>query len=101
MVKFKTEFKKEVSVCHEYSHGSTEREKVTMNYSVWADVMKQRGGYELYSDCMEYYAEGELNFTNGKLTDYDGMGCLDLDVIKQLGKWGFDVKDMKKSTEDA
>tara|TARA_R110002051_G_scaffold324930_2_gene424652 strand:- start:476 stop:775 length:300 start_codon:yes stop_codon:yes gene_type:complete len=96
---FKTEFKKEISVCHDSSHGSTEREKVTMNYSVWADESRQKGGYELYSDCEEYYAEGELNFTNGELTDYDGMYSLDLDVIKVLGTWGFDVADMKKTME--
>lgn len=91
------EFKKETFVCHDSSHGSTESEKVMMNYSVWADVMRQKGGYELYSECGYYHAEGELNFTNGELTGYDGMFSLDLDVIDQLGKWGFNVDDMRKS----
>jgi len=98
---FKSEFKKEISVCHDSSHGSTESERVTMNYSVWANAIKQEGGYELYSNCGEYHAEGCLEFDKGELTGYDGMFALDLDVIKQLGKWGFDVNNMKKTMEDA
>ena len=98
---FKSEFKKEISVCHDSSHGSTEIEKVMMNYSVWANAIKQKGGYELYSNCGRYHAEGELNFTNGELTDYDGMFALDLDIIKQLGRWGFDVTDMQKTMDTA
>lgn len=99
IAKFKTEFKKEISVCHDSSHGSTKPEKVTMNYSVWVCPIRQQGGYELYSDCSEYYAEGCLEFDSDELTGYDGMFALDLDIIKQVGKWGFDVKDMKKSME--
>ena len=100
-MKFEKEFKKEIFVCHDSSHGSTEREKVTMNYSVWANAIKQEGGYELYSDCGNYNAEGELNFTKGELTGYDGMFALDLDIIKQLGKWGFNVTDMQKTMDTA
>lgn len=96
---FKTKFKKDVSVRYETSFGASPLEKVIMTYNIWADKLKQRGGFEMWSN-KDHYAEGSLGFDKGELVDYDGVFSLDLNIIEQLGKWGFDVTDMKKSMED-
>ena len=90
-------FKKDVSVRYETSGGAiTPTEKVIMTYNVWADKIKQRGGFEMY-DNSNNYAEGGLWFRENELVDYDGMFSLDLNIIDQLGKWGFNVDAMRKS----
>ena len=96
---FKTEFKKDVTARYEFSSGFTKGEEVTMTYNVWANKTEQRGGFEMYSNA-DHYAEGSLGFYKGELVDYDGVYSLDLNIIKQLGEWGFDVRDMKKSMEE-
>tara|TARA_R100001443_G_scaffold113434_2_gene128064 strand:- start:515 stop:994 length:480 start_codon:yes stop_codon:yes gene_type:complete len=90
-------FKKDVSVRYETSAGAiTPTEKVIMTYNVWADKIKQRGGFEMY-DNSNHHAEGGLWFRENELVDYDGTFSLDLNIIDQLGKWGFNVDDMRKS----
>ena len=68
-----------------------EREKKTMQYSVWWDKDNQRGGFEILDDETygdDYYAEGGLEFTDKVL-----------EVINCLEDWGADVKQMKEDLE--
>ena len=90
-------FKKDVSVRYETSGGViTPTEKVIMTYNIWIDKIKQRGGFEMYSNS-NHHAEGGLWFRENELVDYDGMFSLDLNIIDQLDKWGFNVDAMRKS----
>ena len=90
-------FKKDVSVRYETSSGViTTTEKVVMTYNIWADKIKQRGGFEMY-DNSNNYAEGGLWFDENELVDYDGVFSLDLNIIDQLDKWDFNVDDMRES----
>ena len=79
-----------------------EREKKTMQYSVWWDKDNQRGGFEILDDETygdDYYAEGGLEFTDKVLDGYDGVFSLDEEVINCLKDWGADVKQMKEDLE--
>ena len=79
-----------------------EREKKTMQYSVWWDKDNQRGGFEILDDETygdDYYAEGGLEFTDKVLDGYDGVFSLDEEVINCLEDWGADVKQMKEDLE--
>jgi len=95
-VKFKKTIKKIENICLDYSGGSTEKEKEEVIYNIEVDTIKQYGSFEMYCDSDErYYAEGGLWFTDGVLTDYDGIFDLPNTIKEQLTKWGFDTSEME------
>tara|TARA_R100001230_G_C5597157_1_gene111957 strand:- start:277 stop:657 length:381 start_codon:yes stop_codon:yes gene_type:complete len=59
---------------------------------------KQRGYFEWYSDESDndWYASGMLSFTDGELTDFDGVYSLSSHIIKVLHEHGFDVEEMAR-----
>lgn len=86
-------------VRNEGSWGATEWEECDMILTVSMREDKTYGSFETYAKghSDKYYAEGGLWITNGELTDYDGVYCLDLRVLDILHSWGIDTSDMRKS----
>lgn len=74
-----------------------DREKKTMQYFISWNKEEEIGAFEIYdieSGGNDYYAGGGLWFTKDKLDDYDGVFCLDEEVINCLKKWGADVSEL-------
>ena len=81
-----------------------ERKTVMLNVSVWLpdEVLNdedQYGSFEFYDleeQGGQFYAEGGLWFTNGSLTDYDGMFSLSDFILDAIEGEGFDVSEMRE-----
>ena len=56
--------------------------------------------YDIESGGDEWYAEGGLWFTNGELTDYDGVFSLPNFILDKLQELGINVDDMRDTLND-
>ena len=82
----------DTDIRYENSFGAiNDWEKKKITYNIWVDPIKQVGGYEMYDDDGDYYAEGMLQFDSGELIDYDGVYDLPETIKKQLIKWRFTI----------
>lgn len=58
---------------------------------------EERGSFEFSDDDGEWYAEGMLIFTDGVLTDYDGVYAVPDFVLDWLQVQGVDVRHMREA----
>jgi hypothetical protein len=56
--------------------------------------------YDIETGGAEWYAEGGLCFTNGELTDYDGVFSLPNFVLDKLQELGINVDEMRDTLND-
>ena len=82
-------------VCMEGSWGATPRVEREMRLTASANTETKRGWFEVYdvaSGGEEFYGSGGMWFNdNGYLSDYDGVGSIDLAIIEWLD--GLDMID--------
>ena len=75
----------------EGSWGATKAVKRTMKITAWICDDRERGGFEIYdleSGGEEYYGEGGVWLTDGVISDYDGVGMIDLRILAWLDELG-------------
>ena len=103
-------WEEETGMIEQNSFGVTREEsKVTLTFhvKVWnshetSEYGPLRGCFEFWDNETggdEWYAEGGLWFTDGELTDYDGVFSLSSYILEKLNEHGFDVAEMTRVCE--
>ncbi len=75
----------------EGSWGATKAVKRTMKITAFINSETERGCFEIYdkeSGGQEYYGEGGIWLTDGVISDYDGVGMIDLRILAWLDDLG-------------
>lgn len=75
----------------EGSWGATKPVKRTMKITASINSETERGCFEIYdleSGGEEYYGEGGIWLTDGVISDYDGVGMIDLRILEWLDELG-------------